>query len=48
MKNISISNVEHLTSFRYRGPGELGNGLFAWPYLPEVNHMFSFLPTLTR
>ena len=26
-KIISISKVEHLTSFWYRGPGELGNGL---------------------
>ena len=27
-KIISISKAEHLTSFWYRGPGELGNGLF--------------------
>ena len=27
-KIISISKVEHLTSFWYRGPRELGNGLF--------------------
>ena len=26
-KIISISKAEHLTWFRYRGPGELGNGL---------------------
>ena len=26
-KIISISKAEHLTSFWYRGPGELGNGL---------------------
>ena len=26
-KNIFISKAEHLTSFRYRGPGELGNNL---------------------
>ena len=25
---ISVSKAEHLTSFWYRGPGELGNGLF--------------------
>ena len=27
MKNISISKAEHLTSFWWRGPGELRNGL---------------------
>ena len=27
-KIISISKAEHLTSFWYRGPGKLGNGLF--------------------
>ena len=26
-KIISRSKAEHLTSFSYRGPGELGNGL---------------------
>ena len=26
-KIVSISKAEHLTSFWYRGPGELGNGL---------------------
>ena len=30
-KIISISKAEHLTSFWYRGPGELGNGLLYWP-----------------
>ena len=30
-KIISISKVEHLTLFWYRGPGELGNGLFNVP-----------------
>ena len=28
---ISISKAEHLTSFRNRGPGELGNGLSFGP-----------------
>ena len=32
---ISISKAEHLTSFWYRGPGELGNGLF---HVKEVVH----------
>ena len=27
-KIIYLSKAEHLTSFWYRGPGELGNGLF--------------------
>ena len=29
-KIISISKAEHLTSFWYRGPGKLGNGLLSW------------------
>ena len=28
IKLLSTRKVEHLTSFWYRGPGELGNGLF--------------------
>ena len=31
-KIISISKAEHLTSFLYRGPGELGNGLLIFPW----------------
>ena len=31
-KIISISKAEHLTSFWYRGPGKLGNGLFPWKW----------------
>ena len=34
-KIISISKAEHLTSFWYRGPGELGNGLF---HVKEIVH----------
>ena len=30
IKLISTRNVEHLTSFSYRGPGELGNGLLRY------------------
>ena len=32
-KIISISKAEHLTSFWYRGLGELGNGLFIFQFL---------------
>ena len=28
VKTISTSKAKHLTSFRYRSPGELGNGIF--------------------
>ena len=31
-KIFSISKAEHLTSFRYRGPGELGIGLLVNSY----------------
>ena len=31
MKIIPISKAEQLTSFCYRGPGELGNGLLVLP-----------------
>ena len=31
-KIISISKAELLTSFSYRGPGELGNSLFPWKW----------------
>ena len=34
-KIISISKAEHLTSFWYRGLGELGSGLFAKDYKKE-------------
>ena len=38
-KIISISKAEHLTSFWYRGPGELGTGIiyyqFGRPQLPS-------------
>ena len=30
-KIISMSQAKHLTSFWYRGPGKLGNGLFDFP-----------------
>ena len=33
---ISISKAEHLTSFWYRGPGELGNGLFLAQYFGKL------------
>ena len=33
-KIICISKAEHLTSFWYRGPGELGNGTFFTPSPP--------------
>ena len=36
-KIISISKVEHLTSFWYRGPGELG-GTRKWPIMGMVRH----------
>ena len=42
-KIISISKAEHLTSFLYRGPGELGNGLFNLPTLFTKD--FTFLPS---
>ena len=39
MKIISIWKAEHLTSFPYRGPGELGNGLL-YVFLEKVNTFF--------
>ena len=39
MKIIYIWKAEHLTSFPYRGPGELGNGLL-YVFLEKVNTFF--------
>ena len=36
-KIISISKAEHLTSFWYRGPGELGNGLLYYNIIEAFN-----------
>ena len=39
MKIISISKAEHLTSFWYRGSGELRNGLFNETYSNSLSQM---------
>ena len=39
MKIISISKAEHLTSFWYRGLGELENGLINQDYSSSLSQM---------
>ena len=47
---ISILKVEHLTSFWYRGPGELGNGLLVPPSFRVSNRtlLCATLPWVSR
>ena len=42
-KIISISKAEHLTSFWYRGPGELRNGLFLINWTEEMQEYTKYI-----
>ena len=42
-KILSISKVEHLTSFWYWGSGKLGNGLFIYFQLSTEHEFWDYL-----
>ena len=43
LKIISTSKAEHSTSFWYRGPGELGNGLFLINWTEEMQEYAKYV-----
>ena len=43
LKIISTSKAEHSTSFWYRGPGELGNGLFLINWTEEMQEYTKYV-----